>query len=89
MIFKTRYALLVNAGRSVYQSQRTIAESSNYDDESHGQGASILQLTLETCKQIPARINSPTFVNSNPPANTTEVLWNSAVLWRTNWTYSP
>jgi hypothetical protein len=41
MIFKIRYALFVNAGCSVYQSQRTIAESSNYDDESHGQGASI------------------------------------------------
>ena len=49
----------------------------------------LLQQTLETCKQIPAGINSPTFVNSYPPANTTEILWNSAVLWRTTWTNSP
>ena len=33
--------IFVNAGRPVYESERAIAESSNYDDESDGQGASI------------------------------------------------
>ena len=68
----------------MYESERVIAESSNNDYESHGQGASI----ATNPRKLLTNSGCFTFINSYPPANTTEVLWNSAALWRTNWTYS-
>ncbi len=52
----------------MYESERVIAESSNNDYESHGQGTSI----ATNPRKLLTNSGCFTFINSYPPANSTE-----------------